>query len=206
MAIVTGDHEVSAAQSRASWPAGDYAVVINYAKSQPVAEAAVEVLAANGRAVAVRADVADELDVERLFGETIDAFGGVDVVVHAAGRGTWDGRGLRPRRFDALHRRKYAGNVRSQSAGIASASVWGRDRQLLLRQRRLRDLKIYRVRGDAREHLVEISRRCSPANCAAVTLRSTPSQLLTRAQTVWPASRTSSHSWLARKATPSTAR
>ncbi len=33
---------------------------------------------------AVRGDVADELDVERLFSETARAFGGVDVVVHAA--------------------------------------------------------------------------------------------------------------------------
>ncbi len=33
--------------------------------------------------------MADDLDVERLFGETIEAFGGVDVVVHAVtGRGS----------------------------------------------------------------------------------------------------------------------
>ena len=38
-------------------------------------------------ALAVRADVTDELDVERLFTETAAAFGGVDVVVHAALRG-----------------------------------------------------------------------------------------------------------------------
>ena len=36
-----------------------------------------------GAAVAVRADVADDLDVQRLFAETIAAFGGIDVVVHA---------------------------------------------------------------------------------------------------------------------------
>jgi 3-oxoacyl-[acyl-carrier protein] reductase len=71
---------------------GDYAVVINYLSGQPAADAAVEeILAANGCAVAVRADVADERDVERLFGETVEAFGGVDVVVHAAAnaRGTF---------------------------------------------------------------------------------------------------------------------
>jgi 3-oxoacyl-[acyl-carrier protein] reductase len=85
---------------------GDYAVVINYLNSQPAANATVEeILAANGTAVAVRADVADELDVERLFGETIDAFGGVDVVVHAAARmilGTVADYDLQA--FDALHR------------------------------------------------------------------------------------------------------
>ena len=35
--------------------------------------------------MAVRADVTDDLDVERLFAETIAAFGGIDVVVHAVG-------------------------------------------------------------------------------------------------------------------------
>ena len=47
-----------------------------------------EILAADGMALAVRANVADELDVERLFDETKAAFGGVDVIVHAAMRAT----------------------------------------------------------------------------------------------------------------------
>jgi 3-oxoacyl-[acyl-carrier protein] reductase len=60
------------------------AVVVNYAHDQRAAEATVEaVLARNGAAVAIRADVSDELDVERLFSATVEAFGGVDVVVHA---------------------------------------------------------------------------------------------------------------------------
>jgi len=61
-----------------------YAVVVNYAHDQRTADSTVEaVLAGNGTAVAVRADVDDELDVERLFTETIEAFGAVDAVVHA---------------------------------------------------------------------------------------------------------------------------
>jgi 3-oxoacyl-[acyl-carrier protein] reductase len=61
------------------------AVVVGYARNQSAAEGAVEeVLAANGTALAVRGDVGDEFDVERLFAETTEAFGGVDVVVHAA--------------------------------------------------------------------------------------------------------------------------
>ena len=60
------------------------AVVVNYAHDQRAAEATVEtVLARNGAAVAIRADVSDDLDVERLFSATIEAFGGIDVVVHA---------------------------------------------------------------------------------------------------------------------------
>jgi 3-oxoacyl-[acyl-carrier protein] reductase len=60
-----------------------YAVVVNYLHDQRAAELTVEaVLAGHGEAVAVRADVADDLDVQRLFAEAIGAFGGVDVVVH----------------------------------------------------------------------------------------------------------------------------
>ena len=63
-----------------------YAVVVNYLHDQRAAESTVEaILADNGAAVAVRADVADALDVERLFAETIETFGGIDVVVHAVG-------------------------------------------------------------------------------------------------------------------------
>jgi 3-oxoacyl-[acyl-carrier protein] reductase len=66
-----------------------YSVVVVYLRDQREAEAAVEeILAANGTALAVRADVSDELDVERLFDETTAAFGGVDVVVHTSLRGT----------------------------------------------------------------------------------------------------------------------
>jgi 3-oxoacyl-[acyl-carrier protein] reductase len=63
-----------------------YAVVVNYLHDQLAAESTVEaILANNGNAVAVRADIADDLDVKRLFAETIAAFGGIDAVVHAAG-------------------------------------------------------------------------------------------------------------------------
>ena len=63
-----------------------YAVVVDYLHDQRAAESTVDmVLADNGMAVAVRADVADELDVARLFAETVETFGGVDVVVHTVG-------------------------------------------------------------------------------------------------------------------------
>jgi shikimate 5-dehydrogenase len=59
------------------------AIVVVYLENQRDAEATVEqILAASGPTVAVRADVTDELDVERLFDESIAAFGGVDVLVH----------------------------------------------------------------------------------------------------------------------------
>jgi 3-oxoacyl-[acyl-carrier protein] reductase len=61
-------------------------IVLVYLRNQ--AEAAVEeLLLANDTAVAVRADLADELDVEHLFTEATAVFGGVDVVVHTQARG-----------------------------------------------------------------------------------------------------------------------
>jgi 3-oxoacyl-[acyl-carrier protein] reductase len=61
-----------------------HAVVVTYARDPAAADAVIdEILAAHGTATAVRGDVADDLDMERLFAETIEAFGGVDVVVHA---------------------------------------------------------------------------------------------------------------------------
>jgi 3-oxoacyl-[acyl-carrier protein] reductase len=59
----------------------------------------------HGGLAGCRPRVADALDVERLFSETIDAFGHVDVVVHAAARmilGPVGGYALET--FDALHR------------------------------------------------------------------------------------------------------
>lgn len=44
------------------------------------------VTAAGGRAIALRADVADEHAVTAAFDRVRDEFGGVDVVVHCAGR------------------------------------------------------------------------------------------------------------------------
>ena len=59
-------------------------MVVNYVHDQRTAESIVDaVLDGGGAAVAIRADVSDVLDVERLFGQTIETFGAVDAVVHA---------------------------------------------------------------------------------------------------------------------------
>jgi 3-oxoacyl-[acyl-carrier protein] reductase len=84
VAIVTGGSRGVGRATAGSLASRGYAVVVNYLHDQRAAESTVEaILAGNGFAVAVRADVADELDVERLFAETITTFGGIDVVVHA---------------------------------------------------------------------------------------------------------------------------
>jgi 3-oxoacyl-[acyl-carrier protein] reductase len=86
VAIVTGGSRGVGRATIRCLAARGYAVVVNYLHDQRAAESIVDaILANNGNAVAVRADVADDLDVKRLFAETIAAFGGIDVVVHAAG-------------------------------------------------------------------------------------------------------------------------
>jgi 3-oxoacyl-[acyl-carrier protein] reductase len=86
VAIVTGGSRGAGQAAVRRLAASGYAVAVNYLHSQRAAESAVDaVLTGNGDAVAIRADVADDLDVQRLFAETAAAFGGIDVVVHAAG-------------------------------------------------------------------------------------------------------------------------
>ena len=63
-----------------------FAVVVNYAGNASKAEEVVaEIKAAGGQAIGAQADVANTADVERLFKETIETFGGVNVVVNCAG-------------------------------------------------------------------------------------------------------------------------
>jgi 3-oxoacyl-[acyl-carrier protein] reductase len=86
VAVVTGGSRGAGRATICRLAACGYAVVVNYLHNQRAAELTVDaILADNGDAVAVRADIADDLDVTRLFAETIAAFGGIDVVVHAAG-------------------------------------------------------------------------------------------------------------------------
>jgi 3-oxoacyl-[acyl-carrier protein] reductase len=62
------------------------AVTVNYAGRTDEAELIVKAISeSGGRAIAVRADVADENQVSQLFDATEESFGGVDVVVHTAG-------------------------------------------------------------------------------------------------------------------------
>ena len=77
-------------------------VAVNYSRSRDAAEDAVrEIRAADGRAIAVQADVANLDDHERLIDETRAAFGRLDILVNNAGieinepvleskRETWD--------------------------------------------------------------------------------------------------------------------
>jgi 3-oxoacyl-[acyl-carrier protein] reductase len=83
VAIVTGGaspagRSIAGGLARWAWP-----VVIVYLDHPSRVEATIaEIIAAGGTTIAVRADLTDDLDVQRLFTESIAEFGGVDVVVH----------------------------------------------------------------------------------------------------------------------------
>ncbi|MFD8734736.1 SDR family oxidoreductase [Streptomyces sp. NPDC059618] len=86
VAIVTGGSRGIGRESAERLAREGYAVVVNYAGNAAEADKAVAAIAeAGGRAVAFRADVAEEAEVAALFDTAEETFGGVDVVVHAAG-------------------------------------------------------------------------------------------------------------------------
>ncbi|MFB7286700.1 SDR family oxidoreductase [Actinacidiphila glaucinigra] len=85
VAIITGGSRGIGRRAAERLAASGLAVVVNYAQDAEAANATVkEITAADGTALAVRADVAKEDEVAALFDAAEEAFGGVDVVVHAA--------------------------------------------------------------------------------------------------------------------------
>jgi 3-oxoacyl-[acyl-carrier protein] reductase len=83
VAIVTGGSVGAGREIALELASWGWAIVVVYLDHQRTAEATVaEILAAQGKVVAVRAELADDLDVQRLFAESAAAFAGVDVVVH----------------------------------------------------------------------------------------------------------------------------
>jgi NAD(P)-dependent dehydrogenase (short-subunit alcohol dehydrogenase family) len=84
--IVTGASSgIGAATARLLGATGA-SVVVNYRGSRELAEKVVaDIVAAGGRAVAVRADMGQEADIVRLFEETDRAFGQVTGLVNNAG-------------------------------------------------------------------------------------------------------------------------
>lgn len=86
VAIVTGGSRGIGRETATRLGRDGYAVVVTYGGNQAEADQAVkEVEAAGGQAIAVQADVADENAVAALFDRAEETYGGVDVLVHAAG-------------------------------------------------------------------------------------------------------------------------
>ncbi|MEU7633763.1 SDR family oxidoreductase [Nocardia sp. NPDC049220] len=85
-AIVTGGSRGIGRAAAERLAADGFAIVVNFAGNTAEADATVAAITGEGgRAIAVRADVADEEAVQNLFDVTEENFGGVDVVVNAAG-------------------------------------------------------------------------------------------------------------------------
>ncbi|QSW90194.1 glucose 1-dehydrogenase [Flavobacterium endoglycinae] len=85
-AIVTGASKGIGASIAKYFAAEGAKVVVNYASSKEGAEKVVkEITDKGGIAIAVQGDVSNESDVKRVFEETKNAFGTLDVLVNNAG-------------------------------------------------------------------------------------------------------------------------
>src|SRR5258708_265040 len=86
VAVVTGASKGIGAGIAKSLAAEGAAVVVNYASSKEGADRVVaEITEKGGKAVAVQGDVSKASDVQRLFAETKNVFGKLDVLVNNAG-------------------------------------------------------------------------------------------------------------------------
>jgi 3-oxoacyl-[acyl-carrier protein] reductase len=87
VAIVTGGSRGIGREAARRLAADGLSIVAVYASNEQEAEAAVEeIRGAGGTAVSARADIADEHAVAAVFDLAEQTYGGVDVVVNAAGR------------------------------------------------------------------------------------------------------------------------
>lgn len=85
-AIVTGSSKGIGAAIARRLAADGFAVVVNYANgADAAATVVIEIEAAGGKAIAVKADIASADGVRTLFDAAEQAFGGADVLVNNAG-------------------------------------------------------------------------------------------------------------------------
>jgi 3-oxoacyl-[acyl-carrier protein] reductase len=86
VAVVTGASKGIGASIAEHLGAEGASVVVNYASSKAGADKVVgNITSKGGKAIAVQADVSKHEDVKRLFAETKNAYGKVDVLVNNAG-------------------------------------------------------------------------------------------------------------------------
>ncbi len=107
-AIVTGSSRGIGREVALRLAAEGHAVVVNYAGNADLAEQVVRTITdKGGQAIAVRADVADEVAVAAMFDAAEQHFGGIDVVVNSAGRMVLGPLAeLDLDALDAMHRRR----------------------------------------------------------------------------------------------------
>jgi len=86
VAVVTGASKGIGAEIAKEFAAEGASVVVNYASSKPDADKVVDQISkAGGKAVAVQANVAKKLEVQRLFAAAERTFGKIDILVNNAG-------------------------------------------------------------------------------------------------------------------------
>lgn len=86
VAVITGSSQGIGARIARAFASQGAKVVINYISNYLKAYQLVDEIAAHGgKAVAVKANIAEPLDVEKLFKKAVDAFGKVDILVNNAG-------------------------------------------------------------------------------------------------------------------------
>jgi NAD(P)-dependent dehydrogenase (short-subunit alcohol dehydrogenase family) len=83
--VIGGSGVLCGALSRALGAHGAAVVVVGHSHLERAQTVAKEIVAAGGQAIAARADVLDKASLQALLQRTLNAFGGVDILINGAG-------------------------------------------------------------------------------------------------------------------------